>query len=76
MKTMLCLLMLLAVPLTALADDPDRIIFPHDVHFENEVECATCHEGAADSQAASDRLLPDMDVCADCHDIVCPIFGL
>jgi hypothetical protein len=46
---------------------PDQIIFPHDLHFENDVECADCHD-AASSTAAADRLLPDMDVCADCHE--------
>jgi len=69
MKTLCILLVLSALPLVLLAEDPDRIIFPHDLHFENDVECATCHAAAASSLTASDRLLPDMDICADCHDI-------
>ena len=51
------------------AEGPDRIIFPHDLHFENEIDCATCHEAALTSQAPTDRLRPDMDICASCHDV-------
>jgi len=69
MRCSLLLLLLVIAPSAALADQPDRILFPHDLHFENDVECATCHEGATGSMSASDHLLPDMDVCADCHDI-------
>ena len=63
------LLVLIATGLHAQDGGPDHIIFPHDPHFENEVECAVCHEDARDSASPSDRLLPDMDVCADCHDV-------
>jgi len=52
-----------------LADVPDQILFPHDLHFEAEVECATCHDGVAGSTSAADHLFPEMDVCADCHDV-------
>lgn len=69
MKTMLIILALVTASASALAEQPDRIIFPHDLHFENEVECAVCHAGAEASTQARDHLLPDMDVCADCHDI-------
>jgi hypothetical protein len=68
MRTLLMVLLFAAASSVALAEPPDRIIFPHDLHFENDVECADCHDGAALSTLAADRLLPDMDVCADCHD--------
>jgi hypothetical protein len=46
------------------------IIFSHQFHIkEVEVECATCHITAEKSKNSDDRLLPDMDICADCHDI-------
>ena len=68
MRYLLICLALFLAPAVVFADQADRIIFPHDLHFESEVECAACHEGAAASMAATDRLLPDMDVCSDCHD--------
>ncbi len=68
MKRVLLFLVLFAGPLAA-AEQPDSILFPHDLHFENEVECTDCHEGVTGSTTAADHLLPEMDVCADCHDI-------
>jgi hypothetical protein len=50
-------------------DEPDRLIMPHDLHFEMEVDCASCHDGIESSTAAGDLHRPDMDVCADCHDV-------
>ena len=51
-----------------MAGQPDQIIFPHDLHFQNDVECADCHKDAGTSSFVADRLLPDMDVCEDCHE--------
>ena len=60
----------LAVPPTAeAAEVADTIIIPHSLHFEAEVECATCHEGVAESSGTGDTIFPEMDVCGDCHDI-------
>jgi len=56
-----------ALPL--LAQTPDVIIMPHDTHFEADVACADCHSDIAGSTDALSRRLPDMDVCADCHDV-------
>jgi hypothetical protein len=53
----------------ATADEPDTIIFPHDLHFEAEVECLLCHEGVDESATPADTHFPEMDVCGDCHDI-------
>jgi hypothetical protein len=50
-------------------DGPDRITIPHRLHAEAEVECEVCHAGAAEAASAAVSLLPDMDVCADCHDV-------
>lgn len=67
MKT--TILILLTLPLIAAAQSPDRIIIPHDVHFENDVDCATCHDGVESSTSALEVFRPDMDTCADCHDV-------
>ena len=56
-----------ATPLAA--ETLDRIIVPHDIHLENDVECADCHDGIESSANAFETHFPDMDVCADCHDV-------
>ena len=44
----------------------DIITFSHQLHIEDvEVECETCHEGAADSTYYG---FPTMDVCSECHE--------
>ncbi|MBT3342428.1 MAG: cytochrome c3 family protein [Gemmatimonadetes bacterium] len=64
-------LMILVVALTPLvggrvAAQPP---FPHQYHVEEEgIECADCHEGVEESRAASDHLLPEPDMCLDCHE--------
>lgn len=46
------------------------VIFSHSLHVtENDLDCLTCHEEVEASKITSDRLLPTMDVCADCHDV-------
>ncbi|MEZ5357310.1 MAG: cytochrome c3 family protein [Candidatus Zixiibacteriota bacterium] len=46
------------------------IIFSHDLHVgDMEIECGTCHGSISNSNSATDRNLPEMDVCGDCHDI-------
>ncbi len=46
------------------------LIFSHEFHtVEQEIECQTCHQGALKSTSGKDDLLPDMDTCADCHDV-------
>ncbi|MCK5075026.1 MAG: cytochrome c3 family protein, partial [Calditrichia bacterium] len=47
----------------------DVIKFSHKLHLENEVECETCHQNAANSQTGKDNLMPSMESCSDCHDI-------
>jgi hypothetical protein len=67
---MMRIVLLIVMMATAVgAQTPDRIIVPHDLHFENDVECAVCHEGVEASTDAVAAHRPDMDVCADCHDV-------
>jgi len=53
----------------ARAQAPDRIRDHHERHASEGIECATCHESAAGSREATDRLNPGMDACASCHDV-------
>jgi hypothetical protein len=64
----LCLIAVSA-PLGATAQQLDSITIPHDTHFDEGVDCATCHEGVADSAQPGVTFYPDMDVCSDCHDV-------
>lgn len=45
-------------------------IFPHDTHFKEEISCDVCHENALTSTQSTDILLPETDLCLDCHDTV------
>ena len=47
----------------------DQIIFPHATHFAEDIDCLSCHEGIAASQGTGERYLPEMEFCADCHDV-------
>lgn len=67
---LLILLILGTLFLMASADDIRELKFSHKLHIEeNEIECETCHEGALESKTGSDNLFPEMETCADCHDI-------
>jgi len=46
----------------------DIIKFSHQLHSELS-DCASCHEGVAESTSLNDRLLPVKDNCATCHDV-------
>ncbi len=46
------------------------LIFDHVLHVEdNEMECDECHAGVEASLTGLDNLLPDKDICSDCHDV-------
>ena len=49
---------------------PTAIRFSHTFHLGEDVgaECTSCH-GAEASESSVDRLLPAMEVCAECHDV-------
>lgn len=50
-------------------EEPDYIVFPHQLHVEEmELDCDQCHEGISSSLSLTTRLLPDKDTCLDCHD--------
>ncbi len=66
---------LIFLPMTALTLDHHEegnskiIKFSHQLHVGDvEVACEDCHTGVLESTSLSDRLLPEKDVCADCHD--------
>ena len=43
--------------------------FPHPVHVEAGLDCATCHEGVETSRSANDPLqVADAEVCLACHE--------
>jgi hypothetical protein len=46
----------------------DIIKFSHELHSE-VTDCASCHTNVASSTKLNDRLLPEKDVCATCHDV-------
>ncbi len=39
----------------------------HHLHDASKIPCAKCHQRATFSRWASDRLVPDMEICAECH---------
>ncbi len=44
--------------------------FSHKLHvIDNQFECNTCHTTVDSSKSGSDNLLPNMDICATCHDV-------
>lgn len=47
----------------------DILIFSHQFHIENEIECDACHASSAEATELKAGLLPTMDACADCHDV-------
>ncbi|MEN8191548.1 MAG: cytochrome c3 family protein [Bacteroidota bacterium] len=54
------------------AKDPSNaklIKFTHQTHIENELDCENCHTDAAESISLSDKLLPTMEACGECHDV-------
>jgi hypothetical protein len=68
MKTMIAVLALLALAHPALAGS--GLNFDHQMHVEDvELDCATCHEGVAESANLLDRYLPGKPVCSGCHDL-------
>jgi len=42
------------------------LLFPHPRH--TDIECATCHPGAQESESGAESLLPDADACLACHE--------
>ncbi|MBD3161166.1 MAG: hypothetical protein GF346_03195 [Candidatus Eisenbacteria bacterium] len=43
--------------------------FPHPLHMEAGLDCATCHDGIEASRSGDDFLMPaDTEICLACHD--------
>lgn len=45
-----------------------RIKFSHSLHHEL-IECQSCHKAVTESTSLKDRLLPNHESCADCHEV-------
>jgi len=69
MNLQTCIFFTGVLMVTSLYAQPVELIFSHKLHSESvEAFCTDCH-GAADTSAmSSDNLLPDMEVCYNCHD--------
>lgn len=68
-KYIVFILLSFSLGLILFAQTQSGLKFNHAVHADNEIECATCHGEAENSNTGKDNLIPAMDVCADCHDI-------
>ncbi len=48
----------------------DNLLFSHKYHLvEEEMECVDCHAIAENSTTGFDDLMPNKEVCADCHEV-------
>jgi len=56
-----------AYPPAKLEVPESDLIFAHANHID--LECTDCHIDITTSTSASDRNLPGMDVCGNCHDV-------
>lgn len=65
LAAVVCMALVLG-PTRDLAAGDDDVTFSHATH-KDQVECATCHP-AAESELATDNLLPKPSMCIDCHD--------
>jgi len=58
------------IPEPARNESSGGVIFDHVLHVQdNDMACDDCHSGVEASTSGLDNLLPDMDVCSDCHDV-------
>jgi hypothetical protein len=52
------------------AETESGVVFSHKLHIEDaEMGCLECHAAVAESEAGTDNLFPEKDVCADCHEV-------
>ncbi|NOZ07562.1 MAG: hypothetical protein GXO91_01640 [FCB group bacterium] len=53
-----------------ISQDRDRIIFPHEIHIvDAELVCSDCHSSVDGSTTLAESLLPEMEVCSECHEV-------
>lgn len=70
LKYMAIISVFLIIAATGKSTPPGNLRFDHKLHIEGVgTECATCHASVTESQVGTDRMLPDMAVCASCHDV-------
>jgi len=51
-------------------DGGTELIFPHERHVVGEeMDCTDCHDAATESTTGLDDLLPDKELCSDCHEV-------
>jgi hypothetical protein len=43
------------------------LIFPHQNHIQNDVPCRQCHPKTSEAEALTPRIVPNMNLCMDCH---------
>ena len=59
---------LVIIPLLVIGLNAQDQSFPHQIHIEDvELECNECHADVAESGSLELRLVPDGEICADCH---------
>jgi hypothetical protein len=46
------------------------LTFSHNLHAEMDLECQTCHISIIESNTIMSSRLPEMSICAECHDEV------
>lgn len=71
MKRLLMTILLFIVVFTLLLAQNQKsgMKFDHRIHADQEIECTVCHQTAPESKTGADNLIPEMSVCADCHDV-------
>lgn len=45
------------------------LIFSHQTHIDNELECQECHPGVSTRKKVSFSDIPKMDKCFECHEV-------
>jgi hypothetical protein len=49
-------------------ENPEReLIFSHENHVGNNIECTQCHSGLENVEYASQENMPEMELCVSCH---------
>jgi len=72
-KTVFHLLIILVLVTVGYISASEEQLFQSDIKFDHQnhadLECPDCHGIASESVLSEDKLYPEMDVCADCHNI-------
>ncbi len=75
-KSIFYVILLSALPLLGfqnpeeeVKNNKDIIKFSHQLHIGMETECSSCHANVSESVSLTERLLPEKENCAVCHDV-------